>query len=222
MTVYGYVRVSTVEQATGGSSLDAQQSQIAGYCQMRGWPERPVFHIETAVSGSVKLEARPQGLAMLSRLVTGDAVVVTKLDRMFRDTFDALATLEKLKAAHVSLHMIDLGGDVVGNGVSKLVFTILSGVAEMERNRIRDRIREVKADMKARGKHHGGPRPFGYAIVDGRQVPLPEEQAAIERMRVLRNERLSHAAIADEIRELGYDLWPKQVGRILARAELAS
>jgi putative DNA-invertase from lambdoid prophage Rac len=40
-----------------------------------------------------------------------------------------------------NLHMIDLGGDVIGNGISKLVFTILSAVAESERDRIREWIR---------------------------------------------------------------------------------
>ena len=49
----------------------------------------------------------------------------------------------------VSLLMIDLGGDVTGNGISKLVFTILSAVAEAERDRIRERIRDVKASAAA-------------------------------------------------------------------------
>ena len=46
----------------------------------------------------------------------------------------------------VSLHMIDLGGDVTGDGISKLVFTILSAVAEAERDRIRERIWDIKDD----------------------------------------------------------------------------
>jgi hypothetical protein len=50
---------------------------------------------------------------------------------------DALDVLAKLKVQDVSLHMIDLGGDVTGNGISKLVFTILSAVAEGERLRTR-------------------------------------------------------------------------------------
>jgi hypothetical protein len=41
--------------------------------------------------------------------------------------------------------MIDLGGDVTGNGISKLVFTILSAVAENERDRIRERVRETRS-----------------------------------------------------------------------------
>ena len=45
---------------------------------------------------------------------------------MFRSALDALDVLAKLKDRNVSLHVIDLGGDVTGNGISKLVFTILS------------------------------------------------------------------------------------------------
>jgi DNA invertase Pin-like site-specific DNA recombinase len=51
--------------------------------------------------------------------------------------------LGRLKQGRISLRMIELGGDTTGNGVSKLVFTILS-VAEAERDRTRERIAEVK------------------------------------------------------------------------------
>jgi hypothetical protein len=51
----------------------------------------------------------------------------------------ALGTLEQVKDDKIGLHMIDLGGDVTGNGISKLVFTILSAVAENVRDRISNR-----------------------------------------------------------------------------------
>jgi hypothetical protein len=73
------------------------------------------------------------------QLKPGDTVITAKLDRMFRSALDALGVLADLKTKGVSLHMIDLGGDVTGNGISKLVFTILSAVAEAERDRIRER-----------------------------------------------------------------------------------
>jgi hypothetical protein len=63
--------------------------------------------------------------------------------------------LAKLKTRNVSPHMIDLGGDVTGNGISKLVFTILSAVAEAERDRIRERVAQVKQDQKERGRYLG-------------------------------------------------------------------
>lgn len=220
MTVFGYCRVSTTEQTESGSSLATQSSQITGYCLMKGWTEPPTMLVEGGVSGSVPLAERPIGSELLSVVKKGDQIVITKLDRGFRNCADAIATLDRLGKVGASLHLIDMGGDVGRDGVSRMVFQILSAVAEMERSRIRERIREVKQHMKLAGKHHGGPRPFGFEVVEGRQVSLPDEQAAIERMHVLRNERLSCAAIAQEIREAhGYDLWPKQVARILSRGQ---
>ena len=87
----------------------------------------------------------------------------------------------------VALHMIDLGGDTTGNGVSKLVFTILSAVAEAERDRTRERVAEVKRDQRQRGRYLGGAVPWGYRVGEaGELVPIPEQQAAIRRMRKLR------------------------------------
>jgi DNA invertase Pin-like site-specific DNA recombinase len=69
---------------------------------------------------------------------------------------DALDILSHLRDHGVAEHMIDLGGDVSTNGVSKLVFTILSAVAEAERDRSRERVTEVKRDQRQRGRYLGG------------------------------------------------------------------
>ena len=142
MRVFGYCRVSTAEQANGGLSLDQQKQQITGYSMMKGW-EVAGFFIEAGVSGSVPLAGRPEGQRLLATLQPGDVVVAAKLDRAFRSAADALETLEELKKDKIGLHLIDLGGDVCGNGISKLVFTILSAVAENARDRIRERVRDV-------------------------------------------------------------------------------
>jgi hypothetical protein len=105
-----------------------------------------------------------------------------------------------MKAAGISLHMIDLGGDTTGNGVSKLVFTILSAVAEAERDRTRERVAEVKRDQRQRGRYLGGAVPWGYRVGEaGELVPIPEQQAAIRRMRKLRDQGLALRAIADRL-----------------------
>jgi putative DNA-invertase from lambdoid prophage Rac len=156
--VYGYARGSTTMQADEGESLDVQQRTIAGYAQMHGLPVERVF-VERGVSGSKPLAERPQGSALIAAIKHGDTVITPKLDRMFRSTLDALA---KMKHAGISLHMIDLGGDTTGNGVSKLVFTILNAVAEAERDRTCERIAEVKADQRRRGRYLGGKVPFGW------------------------------------------------------------
>ena len=112
------------------------QRVIAGYTQMHGLTIDKTF---------------------VAVLQPGDTVITPKLDRMFRSALDALDVLGKLKAAGVSLHMIDLGGDTTGNGVSKLVFTILSAVAEAERDRTRERVAEVKRDQRQRGRYWAEP-----------------------------------------------------------------
>ena len=155
MAVYGYSRVSTSRQADEGESLDVQQRTLEGYAMMHGLMMDRVF-VERGVSGSVPLADRLAGAELLAKVRPGDVVITAKLDRMFRSALDALAVLSKLQAAGVSLHMIDLGGDVTGNGISKLVFTILSAVAEAERDRIRERVSQMKADQRQRGRYLGG------------------------------------------------------------------
>jgi len=192
---YGYCRVSTVAQADEGESLDVQQRQLAGYAQMNGLTIDRVF-VERGVSGSKPIADRPQGAALLAALQPGDVVITPKLDRMFRSALDALDVLAQLQQRGVSLHMIDLGGDVTGNGISKLVFTILSAVAEAERERTRERIAEVKRDQRQRGRYLGGKQPFGWTVENGELVAVPVQQAAIKRMRQLQAEGLSLRAIS--------------------------
>jgi len=123
------------------------------------------------VSGSVPLADRPEGQRLLAVLQPGDVVVAAKLDRAFRSAADALETLEELKKDKIGLHLIDLGGDVCGNGISKLVFTILSAVAENERERVRDAKRH-RAELRL---NNGSKRQFGWDVVDGRLVPNATE-----------------------------------------------
>jgi putative DNA-invertase from lambdoid prophage Rac len=189
MRVFGYVRVSTFEQSDNGSSLETQQQQIYGYCMMKGY-ELTEHFIERGVSGSIPLADRPEGQRLLATVGKGDIIVSSKLDRAFRSAADALTVLEEFKAQGVALHLIDLGGDVTGNGISKMVFTILAAVAEGERDRIRERIRDAKRHLASQGIFSGGSRQFGYdKVEDGafvRLVPNPTEQAIIKQMQIMK------------------------------------
>jgi putative DNA-invertase from lambdoid prophage Rac len=213
--VYGYVRVSTIEQADNGLSLDTQRRQIEGYAKIQGWKVDKVY-VERAVSGAKPLVERKEGAALLAALKTGDKVIVPKLDRMFRSALDALKVLEELRDRNVSMHFIDLGGDVTGDGISKLVFTILSAVAEAERDRIRERIRDVKRDQREQGRYLGGTVPFGWRKVgNGKLVEKPDEQKAIRRMETLRKKGRSFRAIAADIRAGGFKVTHAGVRNIL-------
>jgi DNA invertase Pin-like site-specific DNA recombinase len=212
MRVFGYCRVSTAEQANGGLSLDQQKQQIAGYGMMKGW-QVAEFFIEAGVFGSVPLADRPEGQRLLAALQPGDVVVAAKLDRAFRSAADALETLEELKKDKIGLHLIDLGGDVCGNGISKLVFTILSAVAENERDRIRERVRDAKRHRAEQRLYNGGKRQFGWDVIDGRLVPNATEQAVIERMKAMRASGATYRQIGGEVGMHG-----RTVQRILDRA----
>jgi putative DNA-invertase from lambdoid prophage Rac len=219
MTVYGYARVSTVRQSNEGESLDVQDRTIAGYAMMHGLTVDRMF-VERGVSGTKPLSDRPEGAALVAALKAGDVVITAKLDRMFRSALDAMDVLAKLKDRDVSLHMIDLGGDVTGNGISKLAFTILSAVAEAERDRIAERVATVKADQRQRGRYLVGKVPFGHPLGDkGELMEVPEEQAAIGRIRLLRASGASLRAIAAEMKATGHDLSHEAVRGILERAD---
>ena len=196
MTVYAYARVSTVQQANDGDSLDAQVKQVLGYASSRGLEllEKDVF-VEKGVSGGQEFNSRPEGSRLLACLGSGDIVIFPKLDRGFRNTRDALNVLHTLKEKGVSVHSIDLGGDVTGNGVGAIIFTILSAFATFERERIASRISEVKQMRKAQGYYVGGRRGFGFDVVEGRKVQNRTEQELLAEMKMMREAGSSLLAI---------------------------
>jgi putative DNA-invertase from lambdoid prophage Rac len=220
MAVYGYGRVSTGRQASEGESLDVQRRQVEGYCAMKGWT-LDGFFVEEGVSGSVPLADRPRGADLLAALQPGDVLIAAKLDRLFRSALDALQATEVLKTRGVALHLIDLGGDIAGNGLSKLFLTIAAAFAEAERDRIRERVANTKSDQKARGRYLGGILPFGWiADDDGQLVEVPAQQIAIRDMIRLRAEGRSFRAIAAIIAEdHGFTLTHEAVRKILDRIE---
>ena len=216
MATYAYVRVSTERQAEEGESLGAQQRQLEGYAQMLALGIDRVF-VERGASGSTPLAERPEGGKLLEALKAGDVILAAKLDRMFRSALDALAVLGELRDLGVALHLIDLGGDVTANGIAKLVFTILAAVAEAERDRIRERIADVKRDQRQRGRYLGGAVPFGHVVGgDGQLVEDPAQQAAIATMCALRASGWALRAIACEVeRRHGLKLSHVVVARLI-------
>lgn len=153
--------------------------------------------VEAGVSGSIEFQERPEGSKLFNQMVTGDMVIFPKLDRAFRNTRNALNVLHELKGRGISVHFIDLGGDVTGNGVGAIVFTILSAFATFERERIATRIREVKQMKKAQGKFTGGRRAYGYDVIDGDKVPREDEQTVIREMVKMREAGSTFRQIAD-------------------------
>jgi putative DNA-invertase from lambdoid prophage Rac len=196
--VYGYARVSTDQQQRDGISLDEQQRRIEGRCLEQGWQVSEMF-IEAGVSGSVPFAVRPQGGRLMRLLTPGDIVISPKLDRCFRSSLDALQTIQEFKRRGVGLWLLDLGGDVSGNGISEMIVTILSAVAQFERVRIGERIRDSKRHMPT-------------------LVPEPAEQEAIAGMIAMRVDGRSLMEIRDAVRSQGFRISHETVRQCLQRA----
>ena len=85
--------------------------------------------------------------------------------------------------------LLDLGGVIARTGLSKLFLTIAAAFAEAERDRIRERVAQVKRDQRQRGRYLGGRVPYGYRVgvgEEGALEPVPEQQAVIRRAGELR------------------------------------
>jgi putative DNA-invertase from lambdoid prophage Rac len=136
----------------------------------------------------------------------------TAFDRLFRSALDALKVVEELKGRGVKLHLLD----IAGNGLSKLFLTIAAAFAEAERDRIRERIGQVKADQKARGRYLGGKIPFGFRRGEsGELVPHEGEQEAVREMVALRSQGKPLRAIAEAVRTKGLKISHEGVGGVL-------
>jgi putative DNA-invertase from lambdoid prophage Rac len=200
--IFGYARVSTQNQVQEGESLATQKTQIQSYAISKGFSiaEENIF-IEGGVSGGIEFSKRPQGNKLTETVSKGDIIIFTKLDRAFRNTRNALNVLHEMKEKGVSVHFIDLGGDVTGNGIGAIMFTILSAFATFEKERIATRIREVKQSKKEQGLFTGGKAGFGYQVVDGKKAKKPDEQKIISEMKRLKSRGKSYRYIAKWLNE---------------------
>ena len=208
---YGYVRVSSKKQAKDGESLDVQQRQIELICELEHY-QLQCISIESGVSASKALTSRPEGRKLLEAVNSGDVIVVTKLDRLFRDLEDASSTLKILKAKGVSLYVRDLGGDVTRDGVSGLVFNLLSSVAQFERECISERVKDVKGHLREQGRYLGGKVPFGKRVTwstnpdNGKRIGfLQEDYKVTSLVRDLRDREFSTRMIAVELKLRGHN-----------------
>lgn len=215
---YAYTRASTVMQVEDGSTLDVQMRMLEGYAMMKELTIAQTYE-ERAVSGGKAFATRPAASELMAALEPGDTVIITKMDRAFRDLADAIETLKLFRARGVDLHLLDLGGSVTSPGVAELVFGIMAAIAQFDRHRIRERIQDVRDDKHTRGIYGGGRRPFGYAIEgDGKErrlVPDPAELAAIGEMRNMKAGGASLRSIAESMTERGFALSHTGVRRIL-------
>ncbi|MGP8475140.1 recombinase family protein [Burkholderia sp. PR2] len=141
-----YARVSTAEQTADNQLLEASSA---------GFAIQPRHTVMETISGSVPAAERPGFSKLLERLDDGDTLVVTKLDRLGRNTTDVLATVERLAEMGVHVHCLALKGVDLISASGKLHMTVLAAVSQFERDLLIERTHAGLARAKAEGKKLG-------------------------------------------------------------------
>ena len=139
--VFGYARVSTEQQ-----SLDRQLDMLERYGVDKIYNEK--------MTGTKR--NRPELEKLLERLTEGDTVVVESLSRLGRSTKDLIWLMETFNSKGVNLVSLKESIDTTSS-TGKLLFTLMSALAQFERDVIADRTREGLASARARGRKGGRP-----------------------------------------------------------------
>ncbi len=173
-----YARVSTQEQASEGTSLDYQDSQLNGYCQLQGWTVINDF-VDAGASG--KDDNRPALQRMLSDAKIGlfDKVVVFKLDRLARNLRLLLELEQDLRSHGVGLTSMKESVDT-SSATGKMIFQLFGMVAEWERSAITERLKSGRITRYREGSWAGGKAPYGYSYdKETRKLVIREHEARI-------------------------------------------
>jgi len=217
MKAIGYIRVSTEEQARDGISLDMQRAKISAYAQLEELELIDV--IEDAGISGCSIKGRPgiQEVLSLVRNRRINCVVIYKLDRLARNTSEALDIARLCDSNDISLHSITERLDTK-SAIGRFFFTLLASLAEMERAIISERI----TDAMSRKRELGLPRghaPYGMRVVNGQLVLDPYEQAVIQEIISHHSQGLTIYQIVDALKKTGR---VNRKGKPLAKSQVHS
>jgi len=177
---YIYTRVSTAAQ-TEGYSLEAQQKRLREYADYKNL-EIAGEYCDVGKSGK-SIVGRPAFLQMLDDISSEkdniSFVLVFKLSRFGRNAADILKSLQLLEDYEVDLICVEDAIDSSTPG-GKLTLTILSAVAEIERENINVQFMAGKMQKVLNGGWPGGPAPYGYRSVNKELVVEPEEAEIVK------------------------------------------
>lgn len=202
---YLYTRVST-EMQVDGYSLDAQKDKLTKYAEFQDM--QIVGEYSDEGKSGKNTEGRPQFTQMLKDIENGkddvNYVLVFKLSRFGRNAADVLSSLQLMEDFNVHLIAVEDGIDSSKDS-GKLMITVLSAVAEIERDNILVQTMEGRKQKAREGKWNGGAAPYGYRLVDGKLI-VDEEEAKIVRLIYDKfiNTSMSANGIAQYLNEQGY------------------
>ena len=164
--VFFYSRISTVTQNASR--------------QIENFKKHPQWNPETLyidkIQGNVQFLERPEASRLYDRMTSVDAgeeeikIVVDSIDRLGRNLLGILQTIELFNSQNINLQSLKEGFETRLNGkenpVTKIVVSVMASIAEMERDRIKERTREGIQLAKAKGKYRG--RKVGSTQTDER------------------------------------------------------
>ena len=202
---YIYTRVSTSMQVDG-YSLDAQKDKLKKYAEFQDMVVAGEYSDE-GKSGK-NIEGRPQFLQMLKDIESGkdkvEFVLVFKLSRFGRNAADVLSSLQRMQDFGVNLICVEDGIDSSKDS-GKLMISVLSAVAEIERENILVQTMEGRRQKAREGKWNGGFAPYGYKLVDG-YLYIADDEVDVIRIIFDKyvNTTMGASAVATYLNEHGY------------------
>ena len=178
---YIYTRVSTSMQVDG-YSLDAQKDKLKRYAEFQEMIIAGEYSDE-GKSGK-NIDGRPQFLQMLKDIEAMkdkvQYVLVFKLSRFGRNAADVLSSLQRMQDYGVNLICVEDGIDSSKDS-GKLMISVLSAVAEIERENILVQTMEGRRQKAREGKWNGGFAPYGYKLENG-ELLIAEDEAEVIRI----------------------------------------
>lgn len=143
--IYGYARVSTKGQAKDGNSLEAQEKEI-----LERYENAKIY--KEAYTGTTT--DRPIFNDIINQIKENDMIVVTKLDRLARNTVEGIQIVKEIFKKKASVHVLNVGL-LEDTPMGQFFITTLLAVAELERNQIVERTQTGKAMAKANAQAKG-------------------------------------------------------------------
>lgn len=236
MRLVAYLRVSTIEQSEHGFGIDAQRKAIrdaakALNARVVAWCD------DQGKSGALDATERPGLAEALTLLRTGaaDGLIVRDLDRLARAVTVQEALLAEVwcnddAAVFTASPPTEVPRDDPDDPMRTAMREMAGVFAGLERRLIAKRLRDGRRAKAAAGGHATGSVPFGWQAEkrsasnpNGALVPVPTEQAALKRMKVLAAQGKSTRQIAELLTTEGHrakrgGAWSHgAVARILAR-----
>src|SRR5918912_4608382 len=154
----GYARISTY-----GQTLDSQLEQL----RKAGCGSRNIYREKVTGARADRRELN----RMLGKLVLGDVVTVTRIDRLARSTFDLFGIVKRIVDAKAQFRSLAEPWADTATSTGRLMLAVLGGLADVERDLIRTRTAEGRSRARARGQHMGR-SPFSHR--HSRKRPLDD------------------------------------------------